>query len=81
MDRGAWQAIVLGVSRVGHNLATKPAPPKIGFPGGSDSEDILMENKKCKYSYFIMIWKTNDYFLHLMIKIIKCPYFMSLNIY
>ena len=23
MDRGAWQAIVLGVTRVGHNLTTK----------------------------------------------------------
>ena len=23
MDRGAWQAIVHGVSRVGHDLATK----------------------------------------------------------
>ena len=27
MDRGAWQAIVHGVARVGHDLATKP-PPK-----------------------------------------------------
>ena len=26
MDRGAWQAIALGVARVGHNLATKPPP-------------------------------------------------------
>jgi len=24
MDRGAWQATVHGVTRVGHNLATKP---------------------------------------------------------
>ena len=24
MDRGAWQATVHGVSRVGHNLATEP---------------------------------------------------------
>ena len=24
MDRGVWQATVRGVSRVGHNLATKP---------------------------------------------------------
>ena len=28
MDRGAWQATVCGVARVGHNLATKPPPPK-----------------------------------------------------
>ena len=27
MDRGTWRAIVHGVSRVGHNLATKPPPP------------------------------------------------------
>ena len=27
MDRGAWQATVHGVSRVGHDLATKPLPP------------------------------------------------------
>ena len=26
MDRTAWQATVHGVSRVGHNLATKPPP-------------------------------------------------------
>ena len=24
MDRGAWQAIVRGISRVGHDLETKP---------------------------------------------------------
>ena len=27
MDRGAWQAIVRGVARVGHNLDTKPPSP------------------------------------------------------
>ena len=27
MDRGAWQATVHGVARLGHDLATKP-PPK-----------------------------------------------------
>ena len=27
MDRGTWQAIVNGVTRVGHNLVTKPPPP------------------------------------------------------
>ena len=26
-DIGAWQAAVHGVTRVGHNLATKPPPP------------------------------------------------------
>ena len=27
MERGAWQATVHGVTRVGHDLATKPPPP------------------------------------------------------
>ena len=27
MDRGTWKAIVNGVTRVGHDLATKPQPP------------------------------------------------------
>ena len=29
MDGGAWWAVVLGVARVGHDLATKPLPPNI----------------------------------------------------
>ena len=29
MDRGAWQATVHGVARVGHDLATKPPPPHV----------------------------------------------------
>ena len=31
MNRGAWQATVHGVARVGHNLATKPPPPLGAF--------------------------------------------------
>ena len=27
MDRGAWQATIHGITRVGHWLATKPLPP------------------------------------------------------
>ena len=27
MVRGAWQATIHGVARVGHDLATKPPPP------------------------------------------------------
>ena len=27
MNRGAWQATVHGVTRVGHDLVTKPPPP------------------------------------------------------
>ena len=29
MDRGAWRATVHGVSRVGHDLASKPLPPPV----------------------------------------------------
>ena len=29
MDRGAWQATVHGITRVGHNLATKPPLHKL----------------------------------------------------
>ena len=29
MDRGAWQATVHGVIRVGHDLATKQPPPSV----------------------------------------------------
>ena len=29
MDRGAWRATVHGVTRVGHNLATKPPPESL----------------------------------------------------
>ena len=29
MDRGAWRATVHGVTRVGHDLETKPPPPPL----------------------------------------------------
>ena len=29
MDRGAWRATVHGVTRVGHDLATKPPPESL----------------------------------------------------
>ena len=28
-DRGAWQTIIHGVARVGHDLVTKPPPPPL----------------------------------------------------
>ena len=31
VDRGAWQAIIHGVARVGHDLVTKQQPPQIFF--------------------------------------------------
>ena len=39
MDRGAWQATINGVSKVRHNLATKPPPmTNEGFPGGASGK-------------------------------------------
>ena len=37
MDRGAWQATVHGVTRVGHDLATKPPP----FPNRARGHDSM----------------------------------------
>ena len=48
MDRGSWWAIVHGVARVGHNLATKQQYSFVyiymhdiflGFSGGSDGKE------------------------------------------
>ena len=37
-DRGAWQAMVHGVTRVGHDLVTKPPPPPLLIPAeGGDA--------------------------------------------
>ena len=33
MDRGAWLATVHGVTRIGHDLATKPPPPSYTVGG------------------------------------------------
>ena len=37
MDRGAWQATVHGITRVGHDLTTKP-PPTDRKPEYSDAQ-------------------------------------------
>ena len=29
MDRGAWQTVVNGITRVGHDLVTKALPPYV----------------------------------------------------
>ena len=39
MDRGALQAMVHEVTRVGHDLVTKPSIILGGFSGGSDSKE------------------------------------------
>ena len=42
MDRGAWRATVHGVTRVGHDLATKlPRPPEIGADVQESSREVL----------------------------------------
>ena len=46
MDRGAWQAIVHGVTRVGHYLAAKPLRmelPKAGLLASKKDKVILRE--------------------------------------
>ena len=40
MDRGAWQAIVHGLTRVGHDLVTTPLPPAV---------KILLKHKFTEY--------------------------------
>ena len=55
MDKGAWQATVHGVARVGYDSATKP-PLRIMFACLLFSSDIKESKKKkkmkgiCKYS-------------------------------
>ena len=47
MDRGTWQATVLEVARVRHDLVTKPPPPPIS---NEKSENYLkdFESRKCR---------------------------------
>ena len=44
MDRGAWQATVHGVARVGHDLETETPPCQLGshrhLPGGSVERNL-----------------------------------------
>ena len=43
MDRGAWQATVHGVARVGRDLVTKPPPPpRYGYNGVSECEVAML---------------------------------------
>ena len=57
MDRGAQQATVHRVARVGHNLATKPPQlnipdEKLDFPGGIRGKEPAcqcMRHKRCGF--------------------------------
>ena len=41
MDRGAWQATVHGVPRVGHDLVTKPLPPPFWVPTQLNENKVI----------------------------------------
>ena len=43
MDSGAWQAIVHGVTRVGHNLGTKPPRFQISREWQTNQSSALRE--------------------------------------
>ena len=51
MDRGAWQATVHGVVRVGHDLATKPPP-------GFQSIIVSDSNIQLKNIYILLFLKS-----------------------
>ena len=60
MDRGAWtEATVHGVVRVGHNLATKPLPPRflksMLISQQAWSFDLLFVKRNIKYVTFLGI--------------------------
>ena len=55
MERGAWRATVHGVTRVGHNLATKPPQPPM-----LDLKSSFKNNNK-KVVYFNEIPKTEKF--------------------
>ena len=46
MDRGAWQATIHGVARVGHNLPTKPPPPSCLWDGPLTHVTLLKKEVK-----------------------------------
>ena len=43
MDRGAWQAMVHGIARVGHDLATKPQPPELINQQGNFCQEAVVQ--------------------------------------
>ena len=53
MDRGAWQATVYGVTRVGHDLVTKP-PPRIhvfeDISSMVQERNVLLNQNRLKHS-------------------------------
>ena len=60
MHRGAWQATVHGVARVGHDLVTKPPPPPTIFnqPSLSLTEISRKNNKYLRFDQYCYGGKT-----------------------
>ena len=52
MDRGAWQATVHGVARVGHDLVTKPPPPP---PPSCLSHNSSHHHRFCSFAHSVPI--------------------------
>ena len=49
VDRGTWQATVLGVARVRHNLVTTPPPPPPPISNEKSENDLKdFESPKCR---------------------------------
>ena len=54
MDRGAWWAAVHGVTRVGHDWATKPPPlPELRYKRGWPEERSFQKEKR---EYAMILW-------------------------
>ena len=51
MDRGAWQAIVHGVTRVGHNRLTKP--PLQNWGHAATAVDLCWQSNISAFEYAI----------------------------
>ena len=51
MDKGAWQATVHGVTRVGHDLVTKP-------PMCFGNSEVQQEKNKSRGSHFFFLETT-----------------------
>ena len=66
MDRGDWWATVLGVSRVGHNLETKPPTTTTTTDNSSTTvikaftELLLYAKDKLSHSKYYFLYPTNN---------------------
>ena len=67
MDRGVWQAAISGITKVGHDLATKPPPPLLKAMLFS----YLKKKKKKKAFLLLKYWSISftDYSFKALAKI------------